>query len=66
MKFEYKVIVINLRGAFSPKPDCEETEEVINEFGRKGWELVSVVSNNVYKGETCSYTLFFKRQKQSK
>lgn len=66
MKYEYKVITIDLGGAFAPKVDEEEIEEEINTLGKKGWELVSVVVNNVYKGTSCSHTLYFKRQKQDK
>ena len=66
MEFEYKVIVINLKGFFSSKIDIAETEEMLDEYGEEGWELVSAIPNCGYKGETDSYTLFFKRQKQSK
>ena len=63
MEFEYKVIEIDLDGTFAPKVDCVAIEKTINKLACDGWELVNVSPNEIRHGVTCSYTLFFKRQK---
>ena len=47
MKFEYKVITLPISFKMlgqSPVPETEQHEQILNDYGRDGWELVDVVS----------------------
>ena len=62
--FEYMVLTLDINPGFAkPKIHDEEFEEVMNEYGEEGWELVSVVSNAGAYGHAYSHTLYFKRKK---
>ncbi len=63
--YEYKVIVKeNPWGFNKPKPDAEDLERTINEMAEEGYELDQVVPTANAEGQTRSYTLVFKKEKQ--
>ena len=58
MKWEYKTSQMNLSAAMSGLVDEEERDDILNEYGKDGWELVGMTTIQ-------SDVLFvFKRQKQ--
>tara|TARA_Y100001968_G_scaffold291457_1_gene295895 strand:- start:227 stop:418 length:192 start_codon:yes stop_codon:yes gene_type:complete len=61
MKFEYKIITNDAKGVFSKKIDNSEIENEYNKYGKDGWELVSIMSNND-GGYTKQIIGMFKRQ----
>jgi len=42
-KWEYKIIKPNVEGWISAKMDSEKSEELLNNLGIDGWELISVL-----------------------
>jgi AraC-like DNA-binding protein len=59
--FEYKTVEIKPVGKWIAKYDFTLIDQQINELGKSGWELVSVVSKNVGYGSTESFIYTFKR-----
>ncbi|WP_197086253.1 DUF4177 domain-containing protein [Sphingobacterium sp. IITKGP-BTPF85] len=41
-KFEYKTIKIEPKGFWGTKLDEDRIDEILNELGAQGWELVSM------------------------
>lgn len=65
-KWEYKVFTPKMEGWLA-KRVSKKTFEELDEFGKEGWELVSVapVSGNTgvsYGGTTANFVFFFKRK----
>lgn len=60
-KFEYKTVRIEPKSFWNPKIDHEEVDHMLNENGRQGWELVSVIDTE-YGGSTWSFHYTFKRE----
>lgn len=42
MRWEYKTLKYTKRSFFTSAVNSEELEQVLNELGRDGWELVSI------------------------
>ena len=65
MKFIYKVVDIELDlKAFSRAAiNSGHIEEIANDYGMEGWELVSVVPNTG-NGHVYSHTLYFKKEEK--
>jgi hypothetical protein len=69
-RWEYKTFVIQYSESSKAwNNTAAERDSIINEWGRKGWELVSVLGFNVGIGygasfsvQTLKYELFFKRE----
>lgn len=59
--FEYKTLEIKPDGKWFAKFHQEKIDQQINELGKVGWELISVVSKNVGYGSTESFIYTFKR-----
>ena len=59
--WEYKTVPYRCRGWFGGKVDPQRLEELYNEQGRDGWELVSVVDSNMNDGAARSLIALFKR-----
>jgi len=64
MGYEYKIETLKGLGLFFGDKTLAKAEQVLNEFGAEGWELVGVSPNhNSISGGTLSITAFFKRKK---
>ena len=61
MKYEYKIVTNDTKGVFSKKINDSEIEKDYNKYGKDGWELVSIISNND-AGYTKQIIATFKRQ----
>ncbi len=58
-KFKYKTITIYPKGTWSSKFDPEMIDEILNEMGQEGWELISMEDKNFGYGSTeCFYYTF--------
>ena len=61
MKFEYKQVEFNL-GLMRKQAKQDELNEMLNQHGREGWEVVNFVA----VGESATYFVYlFKRQRSS-
>ena len=61
MLWEYKSIALAAHGFFGGKIDQEKFEEMLNELGREGWELVNAFDTNQGHGATRDVIAVFKR-----
>ncbi len=61
MKWEYKTIKIGTIGMWGARFNEEELDEIINKFGRAGWELISTSTINEGVGTTRYFVIIFKR-----
>lgn len=61
MDWEYYTYKIKTGGFWGAKVDNQKLDDALNEIGRQGWELVSVVGLNVTYGITKEVVMFFKR-----
>lgn len=62
-RWEYRTEKLKLRGILGGKINQGELDEMLKEAGEEGWELVSMVSTNLYQGRTQDTALVFKRPK---
>lgn len=60
-KFEYKTIKIEPTGFWGTILDVEEIDKILNEWGRQGWELVSMQDLSV-SGSSWTFHYIFKRE----
>ncbi len=62
-KWEYKTISSSagnwagLKGSWKP----QKFDELLNELGRDGWELISIYQDRAHRGTTQSLSATFKR-----
>ncbi|MEE8145822.1 MAG: DUF4177 domain-containing protein [Kiloniellales bacterium] len=63
MLWEYKTAKLKLRGFLGGKIDQSNLDNLLEEAGNQGWELVSIVATNLYQGRTQDAALVFKRPK---
>ena len=62
MKWEYKVIKIDTKGFFlGGEFDQNSFEQILNELGEQGWELVSAFDTNVEGGKSRHVVAMLKR-----
>lgn len=61
-KFEYKTIKIEPKGFWGTKLDENHIDEILNELGAQGWELVSMQDLEI-GGSSWSFHYTFKREK---
>ena len=60
--YEYKVITTE-KGIWTGK-DKIDLEQMLNEYGRNNWELISVIpTSNIAGGQTTGLQFFFKRNR---
>jgi len=61
-RFEYKTIKIEPKGFWGTKLDPEKIDEILNELGNQGWELVTMQDLELH-GSSWSFHYTFKREK---
>ena len=64
MRWEYFVHTINVEGmlpVFSGKVKPNELQDLLNEYGLDGWELISAFDTNAAQGASKLIVLTFKR-----
>jgi len=62
VSFEYKIITTDM--TFWGGKDKTDVDPILNDMGKNGWELVSVVSmSTAGGGTTTNLRYFFKRQR---
>ncbi|MDL2292526.1 DUF4177 domain-containing protein [Acholeplasma sp. OttesenSCG-928-E16] len=62
--WEYLSVVIKSKTSFwGGKFNNQEVNDELNDYGKKGWELVNVVAINKGSGSTEGLLAFFKRAK---
>ncbi len=61
MKWEYKSLKLAASGWMGGKFDEDELEKLMNELGRKEWEMVSAFDTNQGSGQTRDIVILFKR-----
>ena len=62
MKWEYKTIKLKAKGFFGGDFDARELDNMMNEYGSMGWELVNGFDTNTSYGQTRDVVIIFKRQ----
>ena len=61
MRFEYKLVKHKVKGFFGGKVDIDKMADEYNNYGKDGWELVSVMDTNESQGASHLVIAFFKR-----
>ncbi|MCX6217268.1 DUF4177 domain-containing protein [Spirosoma sp.] len=61
-KFEYLVLDVTSTGFWNNKIDTQELTEKLNQLGREGWELTSMVDVNQHQGATKGLLVTLKRE----
>ena len=64
MQWEYKTIKLSTKGFLGGKFDEAALDEVMNQLGSEGWELVTGFDTNQRPGETRDIVVIFKRSKK--
>jgi len=62
MKWEYKTIKLKTRGFLGGNFDERALDNMMNEYGSRGWELVAGFDTNKSYGESRDVVVIFKRQ----
>lgn len=60
--FEYKTVEIKPKGTWSSKFDIVEIDNILNEKGSQGWELITMEDRNIGYGSTACFYYTFKRE----
>jgi hypothetical protein len=60
-KFEYKVEKIDARGFWSSKIEPAEMQDLLNNQGQEGWDLITAFDTSKHEGSTSGAFLIFKR-----
>lgn len=61
-RFEYKTLKIEPKGFWGTKLDPEKIDEILNDLGNQGWELVTMQDLEV-NGNSWYFHYTFKREK---
>jgi len=61
-KWEYFTEVINTKGVFTTKIDASEFNQILNDLGKEGWELIDKTPMALEVGKTTSIVCVFKRE----
>ncbi len=61
MQWEYRTIKLKGKGFWGGGLDETQLDDAMNELGREGWELVSVLGTNEVYGKTRHIVAIFKR-----
>ncbi|NBC69563.1 DUF4177 domain-containing protein [Paenibacillus sacheonensis] len=61
-QWEYKTIKFKIGGFLGGKLDPNEFEDMLNQYGVQGWELISCFDTSKYQGESKDIISIFKRR----
>ena len=61
-KWEYLTEIINTKGIFTTKINAAEFNQILNDLGREGWELIDKTAMALEVGKTTSIICVFKRE----
>ena len=64
IQWEYKTEKLKLGDFLGGKINKDTLDQILNEAGAAGWELVSVLATALYQGRTQDVAILFKRPKQ--
>lgn len=65
MKWEYRTMKLAAEGWFlGGKLDATKLDQMMNDAGRDGWELVAAFDTNHSQGQTRDAVLIFKRPRK--
>jgi hypothetical protein len=62
MQWEYRTLKYKTGGFLGGKVDEQEFEEILNQYGYEGWELVSCFDTSVSQGASRDIIAIFKRR----
>jgi hypothetical protein len=62
MQWEYRTLKYKTGGFLGGKVDEQEFEEILNQYGYEGWELVSCFDTSVSQGVSRDIIAIFKRR----
>lgn len=60
-RWEYRSLVLNIKGWVGPKVDQAELDATMNALGAEGWELVSAVDMAAGGGQSAGLLMLFRR-----
>lgn len=63
-QWEYKSVKLNTHGWRGGILDIEKFDQMLNELGRDGWEMVSVFDTNDASGSSREVVATFKRERR--
>lgn len=61
VQWEYRTLRYEVSGFVTPKFDSLKYDDELNQLGRAGWELVSVMDMNAGNGASFALVAVFKR-----
>ncbi len=61
-KFEYRILDVAAGGFWGGKIDAQALTDKLNELGREGWEVISMVDTDIYGGGTKGLLVTLKRE----
>lgn len=61
MTWQYKTIELAAHGFLGGKLDTARFEQMLNQLGHDGWELVNVFDTNQHNGATRNVVAVFKK-----
>lgn len=59
--WEYKTIKIVDTGTFGPNFNLTDLDEKLNHLGKQGWEVISALDLNVFRGASSDVVVILKR-----
>ena len=65
VRWEYKTVALAAHGWTGGKVDQPKLEQMLDELGSQGWELVSVFDTNSYQGATRDVLAVLKRSRSA-
>ena len=61
VKFEYKILEIPVGGFWGGRINTQEVADKLNELGRQGWDVISSVDTNMWRGASRNLIVILKR-----
>ena len=61
-RWQYQVVQMSIGALFGPAINLDQMQNILNQLGADGWELVNTVDINVGQAGTRELIFIFKRQ----